>query len=172
MRPPPNRLTIESPCGSTDWAVDMVLWARQDEGVPRTTALVSVLIVDDARPFRRVARDLLERRGYTVVGEADSADTALRLADRLAPDAVLLDVSLRDADGFQVSSILTLADPPPAVLLTSADVDLASYARLGSSGARGLVGKGQLAMTDLSRFWPRPTRLEGDADASPVAEDA
>ena len=59
-------------------------------------------------------------------------------------------------------------------ILTSADVDLASYARLGSSGARGLVGKGQLSMTDLGRFWPRPERGEGDADASPspVAEDA
>lgn len=140
----------------------------------RTTQPVSVLIVDDARPFRRVARDLLERRGYTVVGEADSAATALRLAERLAPDAVLLDVSLRDADGFQVSSILTGADPSPAVLLTSTDVELASYARLTTSGARGLVGKGQLAMTDLGRFWPRPHGLEDESEAasSPVVDDA
>lgn len=140
----------------------------------RTTQPISVLIVDDARPFRRAARDLLERRGYTVVGEADNAASALRLAERLAPDAVLLDVSLRDADGFQVSSILTLADPSPAVLLTSTDVDLSSYARLTTSGARGLVGKGQLAMTDLGQFWPRPYGREDEPDAasSPVVDDA
>jgi two-component system chemotaxis response regulator CheY len=138
--------------------------------VPGTTSSVSVLIVDDARPFRRVARDLLERRGYTVVGEADNAASALRLAERLSPDAVLLDISLRDADGFQVASILSLSDPAPAVLLTSADVDLASYARLNASGATGLVGKGQLAMTDLDRFWPRPAG--GDGDVSPVVDDA
>ncbi len=148
----------------------MVLSARQDQDVPRTTASVSVLIVDDARPFRRVARDLLERRGYTVVGEADNAVSALRLAERLAPDAILLDVRLRDADGFQVASLLSRADPAPAVLLTSADVDLASYARLNDSGARGLVGKGQLAMTDLDRFWPRPEGTDGDV--SPVVDDA
>ena len=56
------------------------------------------------------------------------------------------------------------------MLLTSADVDLASYARLNASGARGLVGKGQLAMTDLARFWPRPAG--GDGDVSPVVDDA
>lgn len=148
----------------------MVLSARQDQGVLRTTPSVSVLIVDDARPFRRVARDLLERRGYTVVGEADNAASALRLAERLAPDAILLDVSLRDADGFQVASLLSSADPAPAVLLTSTDVDLASYARLNGSGARGLVGKGQLAMTDLDRFWPRPEGWDGGV--SPIVGDA
>jgi two-component system chemotaxis response regulator CheY len=156
-----------------DQPIGLSTWSSQHakiKDVPRTTASVSVLIVDDARPFRRVARDLLERRGYTVVGEADNAVSALRLAERLAPDAILLDVRLRDADGFQVASLLTLADPAPAVLLTSADVDLASYARLNGSGARGLVGKGQLAMTDLDRFWPRPEGSDGAV--SPIVDDA
>lgn len=107
-----------------------------------------------------------------MVGEADNAVTALRLAERLAPDAVLLDVRLRDADGFEVASALAGADPAPAVLLTASDVELASYARLTGSGARGLVGKGQLAMTDLGRFWPDPDGHTGDVQASPVVDDA
>jgi DNA-binding NarL/FixJ family response regulator len=119
-------------------------------------AQVTVLIVDDAPVFRRVARELLERRGYTVVGEADCAATALRLAVWLEPDAVLLDVGLPDADGFDVSAALTCANGAPAVLLMSADPDLRGYAMIEHSGARGLVSKVDLAAADLGRFWPAP----------------
>ncbi len=114
------------------------------------------MIVDDAPAFRRVARELLERRGYAVVGEADSAAGALDLFDELVPDAVLLDVRLPDGTGFQVSALLTVREDAPAVLLVSADEDLRSYALVDQSGARGLVAKAQLAAIDLSTFWPTP----------------
>jgi DNA-binding NarL/FixJ family response regulator len=114
------------------------------------------LIVDDAPSFRRVARELLERRGYAVVGEADSAAAALDLCDELVPDAVLLDVRLPDGTGFQVSALLSVRQDAPAVLLVSADEDLRSYALVDQSGARGLVAKAQLAAIDLATFWPSP----------------
>jgi DNA-binding NarL/FixJ family response regulator len=116
----------------------------------------TVLIVDDAQCFRRVARELLERRGYSVVGEADSAATALALAASLMPDAVLLDVRLPDANGFALCTALAECDPPPAVLLVTAEPDLGTYALLERCGARGLVAKEALAATDLSSFWPAP----------------
>jgi CheY-like chemotaxis protein len=117
---------------------------------------VRVLIVDDAPSFRRVARELLERRGYIVVGEADCAVTGLSLAEYLAPDAVLLDVRLPDANGFQVCAAMTSRRDGPAVLLVTADPDLRGYAVLKQSGARGLVAKADLAAADLGAFWPRP----------------
>jgi CheY-like chemotaxis protein len=98
---------------------------------------------------------LLERRGYTVVAEADCAARALNLADALLPDAVLLDVRLPDADGFQVAAAMTsAANGSPAVLLMTADPQLGHYAMLERSGARGLVAKTDLACTDLNAFWP------------------
>jgi DNA-binding response OmpR family regulator len=119
---------------------------------------VTVLIVDDAAVIRQLARELLERRGYTVVAEADCASSALTLADSLMPDAVLLDVRLPDADGFQVSAALTsaAANSSPAVLLMTADPELSYYVMLERSGARGLVAKADLACTDLGAFWPAP----------------
>jgi PleD family two-component response regulator len=65
-----------------------------------------VLIVDDAPVFRQVARELLERRGYTVVGEAGSAASAVDAVEWLAPDAVLLDVGCPIAAGSSC--------PPPS----------------------------------------------------------
>lgn len=116
------------------------------------------MIVDDAAVVCRLARELLERRGYTVVGEADCAATAITLADALLPDAVLLDVRLPDADGFEVSAAMTSASTngAPAVLLMTADPQFHYYAMIERSGARGLVAKADLAGTDLRAFWPAP----------------
>ncbi len=119
-------------------------------------ALVSVLIVDDSAPFRSVARELLARRGYLVVGEADTAARAVQAAKRLAPRAVLLDLHLPDGCGFDVSADLTNADPDLAVLLTSTEVPRACDLRVDLAGARGFVLKCSLAKTSLERFWQAP----------------
>ena len=65
-----------------------------------------VLIVDDHEPFRAVARELLERGGFVVAGEAANAAGALAAVASEAPDAVLLDVQLPDGDGFSVATAL------------------------------------------------------------------
>src|SRR3954447_5738497 len=80
-----------------------------------------VLIIDDHAPFRAAARELLERRGFTVVGEADGAQAGLEAASAVAPDAVVLDVQLPDGNGIDVCRALTEANPALTVLLVSAD---------------------------------------------------
>jgi CheY-like chemotaxis protein len=115
-----------------------------------------VLIVDDSPSFRLAARKLLERRGYTVAGEAGCCASALELASRLEPEAVLLDIQLPDGTGFAVAAALTGNERAPAVLLMTAVEGLGNDALVKQSGARGLVAKAQLAATDLARFWPSP----------------
>ena len=66
-----------------------------------------VLVVDDDPHFRQLARDVLEHRGCVVVGEADTGAAARSAAERLAPDAVLLDVRLPDESGFEVCAALS-----------------------------------------------------------------
>jgi DNA-binding NarL/FixJ family response regulator len=60
-----------------------------------------VLVVDDDRGFRALARNLLERAGFAVV-EAANADEALAATDELPPDLVLLDVRLPRVSGYEV----------------------------------------------------------------------
>jgi len=112
------------------------------------------LVVDDAACFREAARELLERRGYVVACEAECAASALRALEQFAPDAVLLDVNLPDANGCDLAAELTGADPTLAILLVSAHPLDPQLAR--NSGARGFVPKSQLGMTDFTRFWPTP----------------
>jgi DNA-binding NarL/FixJ family response regulator len=118
-----------------------------------------VLIVDDIALFREVASELVRRRGYSVAGEAHSAAAAVEAAERLRPDAVLLDLRLPDGNGIDVSTVLTRAHPGLAVLLTSVDRNSPSDEVIRASGAQGFVFKACLAATDFSRYWPAP----GDA---------
>jgi DNA-binding NarL/FixJ family response regulator len=114
-----------------------------------------LLIVDDHAAFRCTARQLLEARHYIVAGEAANCAEAVKTVEHVAPDGVLLDVQLGSESGFDVCATLTRACPKLSVVLVSA-CDYGEFTDLmDASGARGFVLKSRLAMTDLSRFWPR-----------------
>jgi DNA-binding NarL/FixJ family response regulator len=110
-----------------------------------TKRVPTVLIVDDHPSFRATARLLLESDGFDVVGEAADGASALRAADDLHPDVVLLDVNLPDLDGFEVASRLTANGAGPAVVLCSSR-DAKDFGELvARSGARGFVAKADLS---------------------------
>jgi CheY-like chemotaxis protein len=104
-----------------------------------------LLIVDDNRDFRRLARRMLEGDGYEVVGAAGDAAEGLAAVGRLAPQVVLVDVNLPDASGFEVAARLSREHPGASVLLTSTyprdDFEQLALA----SGAHGFVAKDDLS---------------------------
>ena len=120
------------------------------------TARTSVLIIDPAPCFRRAARELFDRRGYIVTGEAESAAEALHAVKRLVPDAILLDARLPDGSGFELSALLTRDSPAPAVLLVASSDFPGCHVLAKTSGARGFVVKSELAHCELTAFWPSP----------------
>ena len=124
--------------------------ARESNGSVR--APLRVLIVDESAPSRQEARELLERRGFSVVGEADGAAAGFDAVERLKPDAVLLDVQLFDGSGFDLCEVLTREETPPAVLLMSGN-NHADGVRAKACGARGFVSKADLAQVDLRGIW-------------------
>lgn len=107
------------------------------------------LIVDDRAESRDAIRELLEKRGHEVVGEAGDASGALDLAERCSPEAVLLDVRLGGESGFDVAESLTAARPELAILMISVDSDI-SLELAYASGARGFVLKQRLHTVDLN----------------------
>ncbi len=121
---------------------------------PTTPNPPRVLIVDDQPSFRGMARRVLEWRGYVVAGEAGCANSAIAAAERLAPDAVLLDVCLGEASGFDVACAMTEAHPGLRVLLVSSIDYRSCHALLRTCGSCGFVLKSDLACVDLAAFWP------------------
>lgn len=115
---------------------------------------VRVLIVDDSEAFTRAARDLLEFRGYVVVGEARSAQEAMAAVAALKPDAALIDIGLPDTPGTELAGYLLTHHPGVAVLLCSADPDRYPRSLEDLSGVAGFVLKRELAHVELRAFWP------------------
>ena len=74
-----------------------------------------VLLVDDNSDFRSAARQLLERHGFAVVGEADTGTGGVERAQELRPDLVLVDLQLPDIDGFEVAERLSQLGVPAAL---------------------------------------------------------
>lgn len=112
----------------------------------------SVLIVDDDREFRELARRLLDAAGLTVIGEADNVASALEAARRLEPSAILVDVELPDGDGITLAGELAALHWQPRVVLTSIDGDIATPDDASNAGARAFVNKADLPNAPLAQL--------------------
>ena len=81
---------------------------------------IDVLIVDDLTFIKMVLRDLLEKAGFRVVGEASDGEEALRMYADKRPDIVLLDITMPKMDGLTALKKLLALDPSARVIMCSA----------------------------------------------------
>ena len=104
--------------------------------------MVRPLIVDDHELLRAGMRSRLEQEpGISVVGEADTAERAVLMADRLQPDLVLLDLLLPRMSGDEVLPELAAVAPQAKVLVVSSQAAPSSVRRALSAGAAGYLPK-------------------------------
>jgi DNA-binding NarL/FixJ family response regulator len=110
---------------------------------------VRVFLLDDHEIVRRGLRELLEAEDdLTVVGDAGTADEALRRIPATRPDVAVLDVRLPDGDGVEVCREIRSNHPEiQCLMLTSFADDEALFAAI-MAGAAGYVLK-QVRGTDL-----------------------
>jgi two-component system nitrate/nitrite response regulator NarL len=85
----------------------------------KLSRVLRCLIVDDSAEFAASVSRLLGSQGLDVVGSAVSADEALRLAERLAPDVALVDIELGDEDGLALTHRFATRAPSTRVILVS-----------------------------------------------------
>lgn len=116
---------------------------------------IRILIVDDDMSFLGLAAELLEVRGFDVLGKAMDAAQALAVTSRERPDGILLDINLLGRDGFATAAALSQACPSARIVLTSADVRHVSAEILKECSADAFVPKEELATTDLDDLFRR-----------------
>jgi DNA-binding NarL/FixJ family response regulator len=81
---------------------------------------IRVLLVDDVVEVRRLVRTSLRfRGGFEVVGEAADGAEAVRLAEQLRPDVVVLDLGLPDIAGREVLSRVRASAPESKIVVFS-----------------------------------------------------
>jgi DNA-binding NarL/FixJ family response regulator len=101
-----------------------------------------LLLVDDHSLIRAGVRALvLDLPGYAVVGEANDGAQLLGLVERLNPDIVLLDISMKDTSGLQALQQLKQVRPHSKVLILSMHTDPEVIMQALESGAHGYLLK-------------------------------
>jgi DNA-binding NarL/FixJ family response regulator len=110
------------------------------------------LIVDDHTGFLEAARVLLERQGMTVAGVASTTADALRQAEALRPDIVLVDIMLGTESGFELARKLVDENERDATVIlisTHAESDVVDL--IAASSAAGFVPKSELSASAIER---------------------
>lgn len=89
-----------------------------------------VLIAEDEALIRLDLAEMLGEEGYEVVGEAGDGETAVRLAEDLRPDLVILDIKMPIMDGLAAAERIAEGHIAPVVILTAfSQRDLVERAR-------------------------------------------
>ncbi len=118
------------------------------------TETISILITDDHALVRQGIRDFLELQpDFTVIDEADSGETAARMAGELAPDIVLMDLVMPGIGGVEATRQIKRASPHTQIIvLTSYHEDEYIFPAL-RAGALSYVLKdiGPEALADTIR---------------------
>ena len=101
-----------------------------------------ILIVEDNEKNLKLARDVLQFRGFRTL-EATSGEDAVVMARQHLPDLVLMDIALPGIDGVEATRQIK-AEPSTAaipIVALTASVMEADRARFGAAGFAGLIAK-------------------------------
>ena len=125
---------------------------------------VGILIADDHPIFRQGLRVLLEKDGFTVVGEGVDGMEAIKLAEKFRPDIVMLDFSMPRLNGLDAAREIRRVSPRSRVILLTAHREEQYVLEAINAGIKGYVLKSEAALA-LSEAIHEVTR--GNAYLSP-----
>ena len=101
----------------------------------------NILIVDDAAFMRMKLKDILEKNGYNVVGEAQNGLEAVSLYKEVKPDLVTMDITMPEMDGIEALKEIKAVDPAAKVIMCSAMGQQGMVMEAIKMGAIDFVGK-------------------------------
>ncbi len=90
-----------------------------EQNEPVSPEITRIVIAEDEALIRLDLKEMLEEEGYTVVGEAGDGETAVKLAEELRPDLVILDVKMPVLDGLSAAEQIHQAHIAPTLMLTA-----------------------------------------------------
>ncbi|HEX4967379.1 MAG TPA: response regulator transcription factor, partial [Nitrospiraceae bacterium] len=116
-----------------------------------------ILLADDHPIVRQGLKLLIEREGFTVVGEASDGREAVRLAQELCPDIALLDLTMPQLNGIDAGRAILQISPKTNIILLTMHAEDHHVLEALRAGIKGYVLKTKaaeelvLAIQEVSR---------------------
>ncbi|MFN8039385.1 MAG: response regulator transcription factor [Acidimicrobiales bacterium] len=98
---------------------------------------IRLMLADDHRMLREGLRRSMTDQGFDIVGEARDGDEAIRLAEELEPEVILMDVTMPEVDGVEATRQIKINQPQIRIVMLTMHADqevLAAAIRAGASG--------------------------------------
>jgi len=115
---------------------------------------VQVLICDDQEAFRAAAREVVSAtQGFEVVGEAETGEDSVTMAQDLQPDLVLMDVNLPGINGLDATRQILGSSDTVVVLLLSTYEEAEYAPRAAECGASAYIPKSSFGPDRLEAAW-------------------
>ncbi len=103
---------------------------------------IRVVVVDDHPLLRQALRTVLEKQpDFRVVGEAGDGAEAVRLAELIAPDVVIMDIGMPVMNGIEATRAIKAKCPQTAVLVLTVHNDSEHVLGILDAGAAGYLIK-------------------------------
>ncbi|MCS7205782.1 MAG: response regulator [Leptospiraceae bacterium] len=103
--------------------------------------MARILVVDDAKFMRTLVKDALTSKGHVIVGEAENGNQAIELYEKLKPDLVTMDITMREKDGLEAAAEILKKDPNARIIMVTALGQEDLLARAIKMGVKDFVVK-------------------------------
>ena len=100
-----------------------------------------IVIVDDMEDVATLLKLSLKKAGFADVDVVTDPSKALDVFAALAPDLIILDLTMPVLDGFEILRLLRETSDPPPVLVLTADCSTAARNKALALGAKDFVNK-------------------------------
>jgi two-component system chemotaxis response regulator CheY len=101
----------------------------------------TILVVDDTAFMRMMIKNVVQKHGYQVIGEAGDGEEAIAKYKELRPDLVTMDITMPKLDGISAIKAIMEFDPNAKIIVCSAMGQKAMVIEALKSGAKDFLVK-------------------------------
>jgi len=103
--------------------------------------MARILIADDSQFMRNILKNIIQKAGHEIVGEASNGREAVELFKTLNPDLVMLDIVMPEMDGLEALKKIKEINPSAKVIMCTGLGQQKLVVQAIENGAKGYIVK-------------------------------